>query len=129
MVVENRGNFSQSLKFIFYSQAFLISKGLPLFPPESISYVFLHYFASLTSLDQKPFSTRAFTFTIFCSLVKMSDNPIRIISDSESDNSSTARMETFTDSNPSPFAHDRMVHRFISFTDEYASEKAIWEPL
>lgn len=59
-------------------------------------------FASPTPTDHVPFSPQTFTFKIFFSLVKMSDSPIHIASDSKSDVSSITRMRVPPDSNPFP---------------------------
>lgn len=79
---------------------------------------FLHYFVSPTSLYQVPFPSEAFTFSILCYSVNMSDNPNHIVSDSIVKFLPAAEMGVFPDSHSLPFSHDHMGLKVMSSADD-----------
>lgn len=53
----------------------------------------------------------------------MSDSPIRLDSDSESDVPFAAEMRVSSDSQSPPFAHGHIRHKFVSLSDESNSKR------
>lgn len=90
-------------------------------PKASISPYYVLFLSAMPY--QVPFSPQAFTFTILCILIKLSDSPISLTSNYENEASIVMRAILSHCLHHFPFAYDRLGLDIISINDDFFIQK------